>query len=191
MLHSSLAVDRSREVAGDPPFTMDEAEFRRFYDATVNPLRAYLTRLSGDVSLVDDFAQEAYCRFLEVEDPPSDADGRRRYVFRIATNLFHDHGRRIRRERGVDAAPEPADHGAEQRLHLKSDVGQVLHILKPRQRALLWLAYVEGFRHREIADILGLSRLSVGPLLFRARRRLAHELRARGLDREAWERDNT
>jgi RNA polymerase sigma-70 factor (ECF subfamily) len=57
----------------------------------------------------------------------------------------------------------------------------VLDGLTPRQRALLWLAYVEGLQHREIADVLGLSRLSIRPLLFRARRRMARELRARGI----------
>jgi RNA polymerase sigma-70 factor (ECF subfamily) len=54
--------------------------------------------------------------------------------------------------------------------------------LKPRQRALLWLAYVEGMRHAEIAEVLGLSALSIRPLLFRARRRMATALRGRGLD---------
>jgi len=45
--------------------------------------------------------------------------------------------------------------------------------LKPRERAMLWLAYAEGVSHREIAVVLGLSPASLKPLLFRARRRLA------------------
>ena len=176
MVNHSLAVDRSSEVAVDTRFSLDEAEFRRFYDATAHPLRTYLTRVSGDVSLADDLAQEAYCRFLEVLEPPPDLDGHRRYVFRIASNLFHDHCRRARREGGMDATPEPADHGVERRLHLTSDVGHALQCLTPRQRALLWLAYVEGLQHREIAEVLALITLSVRPLLFRARHRLAREL---------------
>jgi RNA polymerase sigma-70 factor (ECF subfamily) len=40
------------------------------------------------------------------------------------------------------------------------------------ERALLWLAYVEGQSHNDIAVSLGLSRRSVKVLLFRARRRL-------------------
>lgn len=184
MRERSITADDALAVTTDPCLSMDEDEFRSFYDATVHPLHANLTRLSGDVSLADDLAQEAYCRFLEVARPPADANGRRRYVFRIATNLFHDHYRRTRRERGAEA-PEPADDGVERRLHLTSDVGRARLCLTPRQRSLLWLAYVEGLRHREIADVLGLSTLSVKPLLFRARRRLAGELRARGLGGEA------
>jgi len=45
--------------------------------------------------------------------------------------------------------------------------------LKPRERAMLWLAYAEGASHREIAAILGLRPASLKLLLFRARRRLA------------------
>jgi len=44
--------------------------------------------------------------------------------------------------------------------------------LKPRERALLWLAYVEEDTHEEIADALGVKRGSVKVLLSRARARL-------------------
>jgi RNA polymerase sigma-70 factor (ECF subfamily) len=45
--------------------------------------------------------------------------------------------------------------------------------LKPRERAILWLAYAEGASHQEIADALGLRPGSLKAMLFRARRRLA------------------
>jgi RNA polymerase sigma-70 factor (ECF subfamily) len=45
--------------------------------------------------------------------------------------------------------------------------------LKPRERAMLWLAYAEGASHREIAEVLGLGEGSMKTLLFRARRKLA------------------
>ena len=182
MVDQSLAANRSLDVAEGERFSMDEPEFSRFYSTTVHPLRGYLTRMSGDVSLADDLVQESYCRFLAVAAPPADIDGRRRYLFRIATNLLRDHHRRARREGvPIDDATEPADHGSEHRLQVTGDVGEVLRRLKPRQRALLWLAYVEGMQHSEIASVLGLSTLSIRPLLFRARRCMARALRARGL----------
>ena len=177
-----LASTGSVDTATDERFAMDEAEFTRFYDVTVRPLRGYLARLSGNVALADDLTQEAYCRVLTAAAPPADPDRRRRYLFRVATNLYRDHYRRARREGGpLDETHEPADRNGERRLHLRGDVGVVLDVLTSRQRALLWLAYVEGMQHREIAEVLGLSRLSIRPLLFRARRRMARELRARGL----------
>ena len=177
-----VAANIPARAATDERLAMDEAEFARFYEATVRPLRGYLTRLSANVALADDLAQEAYCRVLTAAAPPTDADRRRRYLFRVATNLYRDHYRRARRDGGaLEETQEPADREGERRLHLRGDVGAVLDVLTPRQRALLWLAYVEGMQHREIAEVLGLSRLSIRPLLFRARQRMARELRTRGL----------
>ena len=53
--------------------------------------------------------------------------------------------------------------------------------VEPRDRALLWLAYVEGESHEEIASSLGVGRGGVKVMLFRARRRLRDLLQARGL----------
>lgn len=53
--------------------------------------------------------------------------------------------------------------------------------MKSRDRALLWLAYVEGESHEEIASSLGVGRRGVKVMLFRARRRLRDLLQARGL----------
>jgi RNA polymerase sigma factor (sigma-70 family) len=52
--------------------------------------------------------------------------------------------------------------------------------LKPRERALLWLAYVEGYAHAEIGTALDLSEKSVKVLLFRARGNLERILRENG-----------
>jgi RNA polymerase sigma factor (sigma-70 family) len=53
--------------------------------------------------------------------------------------------------------------------------------LAPRERAILWMAYVEGDNHQEIADALGLAKGSVKVLLFRARAKLRNLLTARGV----------
>jgi RNA polymerase sigma-70 factor (ECF subfamily) len=57
--------------------------------------------------------------------------------------------------------------------------------LKVRERQLLWLAYVEGSNHKEIAQLTGLRHKSVRLLLFRARRRLADLIRGNSSDTES------
>jgi RNA polymerase sigma-70 factor (ECF subfamily) len=57
-----------------------------------------------------------------------------------------------------------------------TDFTRAMSRLKPRERAMLWLAYAEGASHREIADVLGLRPTSLKPMLFRARRKLAELL---------------
>jgi RNA polymerase sigma-70 factor, ECF subfamily len=51
--------------------------------------------------------------------------------------------------------------------------------MRPRDRQLLWLAYAEGYSHREIAEVTGLASASIRLLLFRARRKMAALLRER------------
>jgi RNA polymerase sigma-70 factor (ECF subfamily) len=52
--------------------------------------------------------------------------------------------------------------------------------LKPAQRKMVWLAYVQGASHAEIAEALGLKAASIRLLLFRARKQLARFLRSDG-----------
>ena len=65
-------------------------------------------------------------------------------------------------------------------LNAQLDVRKIMQALKPRERELLWLAYVEGMSHMEIAIATGLTTLSIRPLLFRARKKAAMLLRPEG-----------
>jgi RNA polymerase sigma-70 factor, ECF subfamily len=159
-------------------FHMDEDAFRLFYDRTARPVWAYLSRMTGDTRLAEDLLQEAYYRFLRA-DATHDSDAHRRnYLFRIATNLVHDHRRRPRAD-GIEIADatERIDSRATSdvaaRTARRVDLARAMARLKPRERDLLWLAYAQGSTHQEIADALGLKRASIKLLLFRARRRLA------------------
>jgi RNA polymerase sigma-70 factor, ECF subfamily len=54
--------------------------------------------------------------------------------------------------------------------------------LRPRDRAMLWLAYAQGASHDEIARMVGVRPSSMKALLSRARRKLATALgETRGL----------
>ena len=58
-------------------------------------LRGYLARLLGDVPLVEDVLQESYFRLLRAELPAGMTEAHRKnYLFRTATNLVRDEGRR-------------------------------------------------------------------------------------------------
>jgi len=159
---------------------MDEQEFRAFYSRTARPLRAYLVSSSGNPTLADDLLQESYYRLLRSGLKAEDENHRRNYLFRIATNLLRDHYRRRKPE--VSELPEmPGDLGHGNRVDLRSDIETVLRELKPRDRQMLWLAYVEGQSHREVADTLGLKTASIRPMLFRARQRMIGIMNEKGL----------
>src|SRR4030067_421668 len=68
----------------------------------------------------------------------------------------------------VFSRPDPRERAAR-----RTDLSRAMQRLKPRDRAMLWLAYAEGSSHREIAQAPGGRPGSMKMLLFRARRRPA------------------
>lgn len=146
------------------------------------PLKRYLARLTGDQDLAADVAQETFVRLLEHQPPPTAV---RPWLFRVATNLVRDTGRRTRRHQvlALDGRA-PAAHGDPpsapdqhvDRERCRRLVRAALDELSPKERKAL-LMREEGFRHREIAEALGTTTGSVGTLLSRAIRKAADRLR--------------
>src|ERR1019366_6799162 len=169
-------------------FVMDEDTFRAFYERTARGVWAYLARVTGDRQIADDLLQETYYRFLRAAATHDSEAHRRNSLYRIATNVARDVRRRNLTHPSAGLAGDAVervaagDHaGSTERL---ADFTRAMSRLKPRERAMLWLAYAEGASHREIAEALGLRPASMKILLFRARRKLA-ELLGRPRDVQA------
>ncbi len=160
--------------------TLGHEQFEAFYARTAPALRSYLCRIAANAALADDVLQESYIRLLQA--PPMPDEQRKSYLYRTATNLVTDHWRAQTRYRLwwrlFPRREEAADAGVE----LASDMQRLFRLLGPKQRALLWLAYVEGADHREIAAILQLQEKSIKVLLFRARRKMEAILKEHGFE---------
>jgi RNA polymerase sigma-70 factor, ECF subfamily len=166
--------DESASPIAKGKLSMDASAFRAFYEETSAPLFAYLLRASGERALAEDLLQDSYCRFLCTKVVPEDACHRRNYLFRIASNLMRD---QWRSKQGKDEVPLsesfPDQAVAAHDPDLNIQLQDALQQLKVRERQLLWLAYMEGASHKEIADSIGVKAASVRALLFRARHKLA------------------
>ncbi|HTB98292.1 MAG TPA: sigma-70 family RNA polymerase sigma factor [Terracidiphilus sp.] len=173
-----LAGDAALASAAPLTAAMDNESFAGFYERSARPLWAYLARVSADPALADDLAQESFVRFLCADHPADGEVAARRYLFRIATNLLRDHWRRPR-SASIEEMPEECFAVAVSSAQSDSQalLGPALAQLRPRDRQILWLAYAEGYTHREIAEITGLASASIRLLLFRARGKAAKFLR--------------
>ena len=185
-------VERLRADGGaDAVFEMDEDAFHSLYDRTARALWAYLSRITGSRDLADDLLQETYYRFLRARAVYDSDAHRRNALFRIATNLARDGHRRGRAAalvpfpeggRSPDELSSGVDVAAD--AQRRTDLARALARLKPRERAMLWLAYAQGSTHRDIAGTLGVKAASVRLLLFRARHKLAALLGANSSGRQ-------
>jgi len=158
---------------------IDRSRFESIYRETSSKVTRYVGSVTGWCSHVEDISQEAYLRLLtSAPDRLSDRQ-LKSYLFTTATNIVRD----LWRRRAVRGDWMPLDR--ENTIHRASmeavaekiDVSKALESLSIMQRSLVWLAYAEGYSHREIAEITGIREKSAKVLLFRARQRFISRIR--------------
>jgi RNA polymerase sigma factor (sigma-70 family) len=163
---------------------MDQAAFRSFYQKTAPALRAYIARSAGSVDIADDILQDVFMRFLLNAPSLGSEAAMRGYLYRTAETLVVDRWRQRQRESRRDQAVAELQ-GETVQTDYSDDINRAFRALKPQQRSLLWMAYVEEFDHREIASAAGLKEGSVRVLLARARKALAEAVNRIGHRPEA------
>jgi RNA polymerase sigma-70 factor (ECF subfamily) len=177
MFHEAVSLpgflEKKGLICSEADSSVDEASFCALYRSTAPALQGYIRKTCGNEALAEDMLQETFYRFLRAAVPEMDAHQTKSYLFKIATSLLVDHWRREKRDRFWRSLWRPPVFAQSGQM---GDVSQALSALKPGERALLWLAYVEGFDHGEIASTLGLKEKSIRVLLFRARKNLARIL---------------
>lgn len=154
-------VSRAGAAEESAELLMDEDTFRAFYDRTARGVWAYLARVTTDPQLADDLLQETFHRFLRAAGTHDSESHRRNSLYRIATNLARDARRRTFTRPSADVVGDDVervpggDHASA--TERRADVTRAMSRLKPRDRAMLWLAYAEGATHGEIAQCWAFS----------------------------------
>ncbi|CAA9350968.1 MAG: RNA polymerase sigma-70 factor, ECF subfamily [uncultured Chloroflexia bacterium] len=152
------------------------------------PLRRSLTRYfqlrvreTGDV---EDLVQEVFARIV-ARDSPRPVENLAGYVFQTAASVLADRGRR-RSSRHADAHQtfDPDHHGDDKldpervlssKESLRAATAALLS-LPERTRTIFVLHRLEGYKHREISEQLGISVSAVEKQIIRAVQHLAKTL---------------
>lgn len=155
----------------------DRSAFEELYRAHGAAMKSVAANVLGDLSEAEDAVQDA---FVKIFRSAGSFEGRSRFstwIYRVVVNCCYD---RLRRRRPTvpldDAAPSVADAAESPDPALRRALEQGLAALPPRQRSAFVLFAVEGFSHREIAEILDVSPGNSKTLVFDAKRRLARFL---------------
>jgi RNA polymerase sigma-70 factor (ECF subfamily) len=175
----------------------DERAFRELAETHRRELHVHCYRILGSVHDAEDLVQETLLAAWRGIDGFQGRASLRSWLYRIATNrclnALRDRGRRVPELPASPAgAPEPPpptrhrepvwlepypdallDQDPEARYEAREAIGlafiAALQRLPPRQRAVLVLRDVLGFRAAEVAEMLEVSEASVTSALHRAR----------------------
>ena len=136
---------------------------------------AYL--LTGDRSLAEDLAQDAFVKVLGRFHDIRNRDAFWWYLRRTVVNLSRSHFRHrrverawLQRQRPTDTAPASADLGERDRLQ------RALMTLRPEQRAAIVLRYYEDLSEADTAEALGVAVGTVKSMVSRGMDRLREQL---------------
>lgn len=159
-------------------------DFDVTFDEQYPDLVRYCHRLTGDLDVAEDMAQESLVRLFD-HGTRVESEGVRAWLFTTATHLVRDRYRVDRNRRRLLAAnpvtpgESPSPERALERLEDRALARTALDALAPRDREILLMRY-SGFSYREIAAAVDVSATSVGTLLARAERRFEQAVEATG-----------
>ena len=151
-----------------PRTQMQLDEETRLFEQLYPPLRRFAAVVGPIEVDPDDLLQEAVTRVLqrqrltELAEPGA-------YLRRTIVNLASNHRRRFAARRRALARLKASSLSAGDVY--PSDLGD-LQRLGPRERAVLYLSEVEGYRYAEIGRLLGCTETAARKRALRARQRL-------------------
>lgn len=158
--------------------------WEKFYTNHSRSFWFYICKICGDENMADDIFQESVFKFLKAKPAIQNERHMKVYLYRIAFHLTVDKKRRIKVEK---KSFEEKVHTYERDIHdagkksgvlLSMEMEKTFKRLKPKQRMLLWLAYVEGYSYSEIAEMTNTKKNSLKVQLFRAREKMATILKS-------------
>ncbi|MFB0565489.1 MAG: RNA polymerase sigma factor [Candidatus Aminicenantaceae bacterium] len=169
--------------------------FTEFYQKYSRPFWLYIFKICGDENLAEDIFQESFLRFLKAEPVIVSVIHLRSYLYKIAFRLIIDKKRKIKVENRVFEDRKKAlkenlyTESRENRTHISEEMEKTFQLLKPKERILLWLAYVEGYSYKEIGEITKCKENSVKVKVFNARKKFAGLLREKRQEKgeKIWE----
>lgn len=154
----------------------DAAAFETLVRRYMRTAHAVAMAIVKEPADAEDVCQDAFIRALERLEDCRQPDRFAAWFLRIVRNRAHS----VRRYLGVrEAAPldtqplssaDPGPQKETERSQLRSDLKEAMEDLTEVQREVLLLHDLEGWKHREIGDLLGLPEGTVRAHLFHARR---------------------
>lgn len=161
--------------------------WEKFYENYSRSFWFYIYKICGDEPTADDIFQESFYKFLKAKINFQNEKHMQAYLYRIAYRLIIDRMRRIKVEKKAFEEEQRTymsdiqKQGSQSKIFFSLDMEKTFKKLKPKERMLLWLAYVEGYSYGEIAEMTETKENSLKVQIFRAREKLGKILKTQEL----------
>lgn len=133
--------------------------------------------------MADDIFQESFLRFVKTAPAGMNEYQQKAYLYKIAVRFFIDLKRKMKVEQDYLLKHDFKEEKSHN-LFLSMDMEKMFNLLKPQERTLMWLAYAEGYSHKEMSDILDIKEKNIKVQLFRIREKFAGILKEKGYSKE-------
>lgn len=136
-----------------------EQIYKRYYPLLLN----YGCRLSHNQELVQDCIQNLFLKLMSKSRNLSDTPSVKGYLLKAFRNSLLDSLEKEEKHREflfIDEMPETLHKTTEEESALKEDISNLslaYQALTDKQKEVLYLFYIKGVSHKEIADILGIN----------------------------------
>jgi RNA polymerase sigma-70 factor (ECF subfamily) len=154
--------------------------FEALYRSHVGRVYAVCRRMCGDPSLAEELAQESFVRAWQKLASFRGESAFSTWLHRLTVNVVLGHLRSRSKAAGQPLGEEIEDRqprGHDSQPGLAIDLERAIAGLPERARTVFVLHDVEGYRHREIAEMAGMAEGTSKAQLHRARRLLREVLR--------------
>ncbi len=159
---------------------VSDKKFAKVYDEYYRRIRGFIRACVKDEFYTDDLTQETFIRARQHMGSLKDNGKIKSWLFRIAYNACQDHFRSVngsqRRLTPLDRAMGLTntilpDFQLEQQ-QMNACVYKHFQMLPKDYRTIIWLFDVQGFTHKEIAEILSIDVGNLKVRLHRARKKM-------------------
>jgi RNA polymerase sigma-70 factor, ECF subfamily len=134
-------------------------------------------RITGNAADAEDVLQTVFLRLLK--RPESDAVRHQEsYLRRAAVNASLDLIRSRKNDRAVPLLDIPSAASDHDPGELKAALRRALVRLNPRSAEVFVLRFFEGLSNQQIARMMGVSRVLIAVMVYRARQQLQRDLSA-------------
>lgn len=162
-----------------------EAQVTQLFDDLRQPIWRYLLCLNVSPMETEEIIQDTFLRLFRHLHSGGRVDNLRGWIFRVAHNIGINELKRRKylgtsnarpaadfRELSIDPSPNPEEILLRKERMVRTH--KAISALSGRQKECLYLR-AEGFRYREIAELLGVTVSTVAEMLHRAIQRLTKE----------------